>query len=439
MDIDPNTDGARIERLEPNRGGNIRPLEVPKPARKVIRASVFTLGDPTQIPRREWIYPNTYVRKFVTGTVAPGGVGKTGLGVVEAMAIASGRDLLGDGFKGGEDGKPLRVWFWNGEDPLDEMHRQLAAAAIHYDISNADLGGRLFLDSGRDMPIRVAYSAARDGFKVDDECVSDITRTIKENRIDVAMFDPFVAIHKATENSNEAMEAVVKALAQIADDTNCAIGVAAHTRKSAASSTGELSAEDARGGGALIAGARIVRVLNRMTKEEAAKAGIEGNSYKRYFRCGGEGDKINLAPPQEDTSWRFMESVYLPNGTAEKMGDSVRVVVKWTWPDAFDSITTAHAKEVRVRITTPPGANEQWRYDVQSPFWVGKLIAEVIGLDPDEVGKSPTGRQNKSATAKVSQILKTWIETDVLKKVQMTVGSSRKEFPCVAGGGNALS
>src|SRR4051794_40314849 len=64
-------------------------------SRSLIRAAPFHWCDPVSIPLRKWIYGRHYIRRFVSTTVAPGGVGKSSLGIVEALAIVSGRDLLG--------------------------------------------------------------------------------------------------------------------------------------------------------------------------------------------------------------------------------------------------------------------------------------------------------------------------------------------------------
>jgi hypothetical protein len=48
------------------------------------------------IPPREWLYGRHYQRGVVSGTVAPGGRGKSSLVMVEAVAMATCRNLLGE-------------------------------------------------------------------------------------------------------------------------------------------------------------------------------------------------------------------------------------------------------------------------------------------------------------------------------------------------------
>jgi len=64
-----------------------------KPRR--IRLLPYDAPDPTKIPRRDWLYGYHYMRRIVSATIGPGGIGKSSLGLVEAVGMALGRDLLG--------------------------------------------------------------------------------------------------------------------------------------------------------------------------------------------------------------------------------------------------------------------------------------------------------------------------------------------------------
>ncbi|WP_254443799.1 AAA family ATPase [Ruegeria sp. HKCCA4008] len=56
----------------------------------------FVWRDPSAIPPRPWLYGQHLIRKQVSVTVAPGGVGKSSLTICEGLAMASGRDLPRD-------------------------------------------------------------------------------------------------------------------------------------------------------------------------------------------------------------------------------------------------------------------------------------------------------------------------------------------------------
>ena len=162
--------------------------------------------DPAKVPRRSWLYAPHYVRQFVSLTVSTGGVGKSSLIVVEALAMASGRPLLKLKAEG-----PFRVWYWNGEDPMEELQRRFAAAARHHGLRAEDLGDRLFVDSGRDLPIVIAEDNRRTGTWVDEDLIEKIVTAARANQIDVIIVDPFVTTHRVNENDNAASSASPRA------------------------------------------------------------------------------------------------------------------------------------------------------------------------------------------------------------------------------------
>ncbi len=94
----------------------------------------FVWRDPATIPSRPWIYGQHLIRKQLSVTVAPGGVGKSSLTIIEALAMATGRELLGDWVA-----PDLSVWIFNLEDPRDELDRRIVAAMQHYQIAPEEL------------------------------------------------------------------------------------------------------------------------------------------------------------------------------------------------------------------------------------------------------------------------------------------------------------
>lgn len=86
-----------------------------------------------------------------------------------------------------------------------------------------------------------------------------------------------------------AIDAVVKAWARVADEANCAILLVHHTRKE---NGAKITADSARGGGALIGAVRDCRTLNRMDEDETKKLGIDNP--RGYFKV--QSDKGNFAP-----------------------------------------------------------------------------------------------------------------------------------------------
>ncbi len=116
-----------------------------------IEPTPYVWTNPARLPRRQWLYGRHLIRGEVSLTLAPGGVGKTSLAAVEVAAMASGRALLHD-----HPERPLRVWWWNGEEPEDEMARRLAAVVKHYRLPPSALADRLFIDNGHILPLVLA-------------------------------------------------------------------------------------------------------------------------------------------------------------------------------------------------------------------------------------------------------------------------------------------
>jgi hypothetical protein len=292
----------------------------PRAASLVIDATPFRRFDPYTLPRREWLYGKHYQAGIVTATIGQGGIGKSSLGLVEILAMCTGRDLLGE-----QPTVRARAWYHNADED-DEIYRRLAAALQHYDISQDDLEDWLHVTSGVSMPIKVT-KAGTGGLRIDSASVEAVIRTIARYEINVAIFDPLVATHTATENISGEMDQVVREFSRIADATDCAIDIVHHTRKPAAGQE-EFSVMDSRGAGAIVDAVRSARVLNVMSKSEADRAGIDEVDRRYHFRL--DKGKANMAPPAA-ARWYKFSSLDIPNG------DNVGVVTAWAYPGQDDT------------------------------------------------------------------------------------------------------
>ncbi|WP_182849680.1 AAA family ATPase [Pelagerythrobacter aerophilus] len=349
-----------------------------------ITATPFVWRAEHEIPRREWLYGRHLIRKFLSLDIAPGGLGKSSLKVVEALSLTSGHQLLGKAIHGG----PYRVWVYNLEDPAEETERRFVAAAKHYNLGPEHFGDRLYADTGREQALCIAEET-HDGARIIKPVTEALIEEIKARQIDVMVIDPFVSSHTVSENDNRAIDMVAKEWSRIADVCNCSINLVHHVRKT---NGAEVTAESSRGAVSLIGAARSVVVYNRMTKEEGERAGIEPDKRGFYFRT--QNDKANLAPP-EAADWHRMNNVDLDNG------DSVGVACPWQWPDSFEGVTGWHLKQVQARV-----ADGQFRRDTQAKAWVGNVIADVCNLDP------------KKDRHRVNDILKQWIANEMLIEVE---------------------
>ncbi len=370
--------------------------------------------DPSKIPPRETIYGGHYVRQFVSTTVAPSKVGKSSLGIVEALAMATGRNLLGTQPKG-----LSRVWIWNGEDPIEEIERRVAAAMLHYKITWADLNGNLFINSGRQTEIILATST-RAGTTIAAPAVNQLKATIEANRIDVVMIDPFVSSHRVSENDNGAIDAVVKKWAAIASDTHAAIELVHHVRKLNGS---EVTVEDGRGAVALLAASRSARALTRMTKLEATKLGLSAVA-RRLFRFAETSSNLALPPVNETSQWLELASVSLDNGPGEDAidrrmnGDSVGVVRLFDMPAEAERLMGELVNlELLGGGSGGMGAEAQALAELASgrfmatrragDAWAGQVLCRAYRLDAEE----------PETQAKVKLVLRTWIAQGKLQEV----------------------
>lgn len=273
----------------------------------------------------------------------------------------------------------------------------MLAICLHSGITPDALGGRLFLNSGRDCKITVGR-LEKGSTVIAQPVIGALTSTISDERIDVAIFDPFVSTHLVGENDNGAVAAVCEALAGVADQTDCAVELVYHVRKTGGA---EVTVEDGRGASSLLSAARSVRVLNAMTKEEAETSGVR--SPRAYFRS--ENGKANLAPPPETAEWYRLTPVALGNGDDPDLdnGDHVAVVVPWQWPDTMAAVTVAHLRKVQEIVNVG-----RYRENLQAKTWFGHVVGKVLGLDP----------ANKGDKRRILAVLKTWFASGALVVVE---------------------
>ena len=145
--------------------------------------------------------------------------------------------------------------------------------------------------------------------------VDALVAEIIDKQIDILTIDPFVSCHELPENDNTAQDMVVKEWGKVAERGNCAVHLVDHTRKMSGFES-EVTTESSRGAKAKTDAARVVRVVNRMSKDEGEKTGVQ--NHRLYFRTYN--DKANLAPPADKSDWFELKSVDLGNGPGMEVG-----------------------------------------------------------------------------------------------------------------------
>jgi hypothetical protein len=326
----------------------------------------YICRDPSEIEPRQWLYGRHYIRKYVTATIGAPGMGKTSLSLVEAIAMASGKDLLGATVR-----EPLRVWGWNGEDPRDEIERRVAAILLHYNLSSDDLGGRLCFDSGRDLPINLATAGPR-GVVLDEGAVDRLVAAVQTFGADVVIFDPFVSCHRTDENSNAAIDLIIKqGMGVIAERGNAAVELAHHIRKGQFGQEAR-TVDDARGASAIIGAVRSARVLNKMTEKEAQELGIASDQRGFFFRV--DLGKSNMQPPPTAGTWRRLVSEPLGNARPDWPQDFVQVATAWT-PPAETNAAEMEVDALFLKLLDTLMAQGRYVTDKESRLGAAQLFA----------------------------------------------------------------
>ena len=268
----------------------------------------------------------------------------------------------------------------------------------------------MFLDSGRDQNFVIA-AEEKNGTTIVEPVVAAIVENIKRHGIGLVIVDPFVACHAVSENDNAKLEKVTRAWAQIANETNCAVELVHHFRKS---NGAEPTADDVRGASAIVSAARSVRILSGMTQEQADQAGVKD----RLLHFAVSFGKANLFPRSETLDWYRMVSVGLGNG-AGRPGDEVGVVTPWKWPNALDGLHVADLRKVQDVV-----AAREWAENVQSRDWVGYAVASALGLNADD----------KRDKARIKSLLRTWIGNGALHRNRQFNANEGRERPVIVCG-----
>jgi len=367
-----------------------------------INLTPFVYRDPRLIPKRKWLYGHHFIRKYLSLTLASGGTGKSSLLLVECIAMATGKALLGVSVR-----KPLRIAYWNGEDPPEEIELRIAAILHHFGIKPEDLDDRLFVDSGHTLPIKVVQMEK--GTLAVTENAKAVARALFRNKIDVLVLDPFVTTHDVSENDNVAINFVASTYRQMAIATNCSVELLHHIRKQGSGGRDEVTADDGRGASSLKDAARCVRVLSTMTDKEAADLGFaEGNERRRYFRADS-GGKVNMTKAVDDAEWYRIESVYLPENPGDidefEEDQSVGVATAWVKPDSFDGLDSTALIVIQNAIAAGTPGGGQWAQDIRSSDWVGNAIAGALNVDPTETTQK----------ARIKKMIKAWLKNSCLK------------------------
>lgn len=347
--------------------------------------------DPATIPKRHSLYEGHYIRGAIGATIGAGGRAKTTRAVYEAVCMAVGFDIATKVVS--PEGK-LRVWFCNGEEDQNELDRRVAATCQHYCITRTDLADRLYVQSVRDKPLRIATLISGRPV-IDQAALNYMEHFIRQNGIDVFMIDPLISFHSVIENDNAHMDVVIKeGFGSIAGRTNSAGEVFHHPGKPK-SGQPDTTVEDMRGASSVLWAVRSARVLNLMTRDEAVKLGLSDDERRLHIRITN--GKANMGPLGK-SKWMRLVVENLVNG------DRIACASPWEPPDPFKYLTKTDMELARTLART--GA---YRADRRSPEWFGYALAKQLGLTV-----AHEGHTDPKDLASLQAIIKKWLENRVL-------------------------
>ena len=238
-------------------------------------------------------------------------------------------------------------------------------------------------------------------FRSDQATVNALCDAIVKKRIDVTIADPFISLHRVSENDNNAIDLVAKTAALVAERTNSSFEAVHHSRK--LNGLGAV-VEDGRGASSLLGATRSMRALSKMSQAEANGIGV-GAEWRSIFRFSDVSS--NMAPPSadEDQQWMQIVSVNLGNGEGDDMdkvlnGDKVGVAKLYGARESRAKALAATVTPDREGRALMEIGKHEWRRDTRAANWAGVPIAQAMGYDlSTDEGK-----------ASAKSVLKMWLD-----------------------------
>ena len=327
-------------------------------------------NDIANIPPREWLVDHLCLKKYITGLVAPGGVGKSSLALALGLSVATNTDILQLGVR-----QQANVLVINNEDSADELQRRIAGIMTQFEMCPSSIEDRLFYTSGYEA--KYTLSEMSDGGQKETAFAQDLIQRMLDNDIGLLIVDPFVSTHNAPENDNTAMDQVMSIYRKVAAKTGAAIIAIHHTRKLNDSGGSAGNADIARGASAFKDAVRVVATLTPMSKDEAKALTFDEQKQSHHFRL--DSGKQNFSAKMSNAQWFRMESCLIANG--ERVGVPVPVNLQPLFSNSaskvkWDDVIVADALERLFGNTSPI----EWK-SLQSQFETDNQVKSTAAYD----------------------------------------------------------
>lgn len=295
--------------------------------------NIRDVGDLVELPPpREKLLGNSFCKEFLSGLISPGGIGKTTLRILQALALTCGGvDEKGIGISGERVYQRSRVLILCMEDSRKELDRRLWAMMRHHSIEPKDVKGWLFVDAPRGL--KLALTGKKQQW-IRGELEGLVREAVQQYGFDLVIFDPLVDAHELDENFAGDMNYVCGLLTKMAIELAIAIDSPHHTRKGA---TAPGDPDSGRGSTAIPAKSRLVYTLTVMSLEEAKAFNVDPEDRFSYLRL--DSAKVNIAPHARRARWFKLVGVSLGNATEKYPdGDFVQAMEVWTPPETWQGM-----------------------------------------------------------------------------------------------------
>jgi hypothetical protein len=277
-------------------------------------------------PPRGWLLGNSFCRRFISSVLGDGGVGKSALRILQALALATGRNLTGEHVF-----QRTCVLLVSFEDDANELRRRVRAARLYHDIPISELDGWLWLAAPGAAVGKLMTLNAKTGALMYDNLPAHIEAAVLKHNIGLVMLDPFVKTHGIPENANTEMDMVAQLLTDMAAKYDIAVDVPHHISKGTAEPG---NPNRGRGASATNNAARLVYTLSPMSPEEAQRFNVPEDDRRNYVRL--DRAKLNIARTSGPATWFKLVGVQLGNATSlYPNGDEVQTVETWNPPDTW--------------------------------------------------------------------------------------------------------
>lgn len=306
---------------------------------------------PSAMRPRPWLVERMLMHTAVTVLLAAGAAGKSSTSLALAAHLALGLD-----FAGFKTRKACKSIIYNGEDNVEEQSRRLLAICMVYGFDYDNVRRNVLLLSAREFKLQLV---TREGNRPtrNEVVIQQLTEKCKDPNVGLLVLDPLVKIHQCDENDNNAMDVVMEALTDIAENAHIAVAVLHHTGK-AGDQRQEArigNADIARGASAVINASRVAYTLLNASRQDAEDYGFADSERHMWVRL--DDAKMNLTLASDKATWFKKDAVKIASGdivgvlkheSIEKSRNHIRtriagVLIGRMEADGTGSITMAQA------------------------------------------------------------------------------------------------